>query len=181
MPRLPKIWARDRQPLSFGGRAFAIESVHTTMRREAARFRFTETGGLLLGYRVKKDIVLTEATGPGPHAIHAPTFFKRDTLYCQGCLDEAYQRTEGAVTYMGEWHTHPHAGTHPSRRDVKAMTEIAQDVDYRQPEPVVWIYRPADTLLPWCFSEEQTLWVFNERAEARRVAEIHWFAQIPGA
>jgi integrative and conjugative element protein (TIGR02256 family) len=156
------------EPLVFGGRVFATETVRTTMRRSSARFRFRETGGVLLGYRVGEDIVVTEATGPGPHALHGRTFFRPDTRYCQRCLEEAYEQTEGVVTYLGEWHSHPHGSSWPSRKDCETMAGIAGDADYRQPEPLLWIYRPSDVFLPWYYSEEMAVWVFaagNEYCE----------------
>lgn len=164
------------EPSDFGGRVFAASSVRSVLRAEAARFRFSETGGVLFGYRAGQDIVVTDATGPGPHAVHGRTFFKPDPAHCQAALESVYQRTGGTVSYLGEWHTHPHGTVRPSTQDARTMRGIAADEGHRQPEPLLWIYRRADALLPWYWSEDEGLWVFDASApQGQKVSSLLWF------
>lgn len=160
----------DVQPVAYPGRVFVAEAVWAVMRREASRFRFRETGGILLGYRISSDIVITEATGPGPKARHQRNSFEPDSSYCQSRLTVAYQNTDGVISYMGEWHTHPCATVSPSRRDLRSMLAIANDPEARQPEPALCIYRRADKFLKWHWSEEVALFVVDRAAEAWQVA-----------
>lgn len=114
----------DIQPVDFPGQVFVAEAVWTRVRRETARFRFRETGGVLFGYRDDESLVITEATGPGPRARHRRTWFEPDTAYCQAQLSIVYQRTGGAVSYLGEWHTHPCGSTRPSQQDLKSCSPL---------------------------------------------------------
>jgi integrative and conjugative element protein (TIGR02256 family) len=164
----------DVQSIAYPGRIFIGEAVRVTMRREASRFRLRETGGILLGYRSGSDIVVTGATGPGPNARHQRNSFEPDGSYCQSQLTAAYQSTGGVISYLGEWHTHPCAGTSPSRQDLRSMLTIANDPEYHQPEPALCIYRRDDKFLKWRWSEELALFVVNRAAKAWQTAFILW-------
>lgn len=93
-----------------------LKRLHTLRRRRLP----TETGGALIGHRDMQRRILYVV-----HALPAPkdsqegiAFFERG---CEGLQEElsAYARlTGGALTYIGEWHSHPprHSVT-PSDRD----------------------------------------------------------------
>lgn len=156
----------DVQPVDFPGRVFIGEAVWARIRREAACFRFRETGGVLFGYRNDKDIVITEATGPGPQARHRRTWFEPDTTYCQAQLAAIYERTGGAISYLGEWHTHPCGNTQPSFQDLKSMLTLAKDPGTRQPEPLLLIFRPENTVLIWGWTEDWSISVLDIRSKS---------------
>lgn len=168
------------RPLTFPGRLFVAETVRVTLRREARRFTVSETGGILLGYRTdENDLVVTEATGPGPGARHRRNSFEPDTAYCQARMTAAYERTGGAISYLGEWHTHPHGSTRPSRQDLRSMLALADDPSVRQPEPLLWIYRPRRRLLMWDHPEELFVAVLDREAVAWQWADVLWLATVP--
>jgi integrative and conjugative element protein (TIGR02256 family) len=160
---------------------FAALSILEVFRRECARIRYRETGGVLFGYRTDEDdIVVTDATGPGPRARHSWRFFEPDTRYCQEQLSRIYRETQGAVSYLGEWHTHPYGSTLPSRRDSATMSQIAVNARFRQPEPLLWIYRPPGRILMCNRPGAPGIWVFDASAMERR-AVLHWLNAIPGS
>jgi hypothetical protein len=61
-------------------------------------------------------------------------------------FDEIWDATDGAVTFVGDWHTHPGGSTRPSSTDRSALAQLAGDPMYGTPLPaiaVVGIPRPA--------------------------------------
>lgn len=166
----------DLSLIPFPGRLFAASSVLKVFRREAAQWRFKETGGVLFGYRTgDNDIVVTEATGPGPRAKHGWLTFEPDTGYCQKLLERIYQDSKGAISYIGDWHTHPHCTVRPSSIDVASMVALARDADVRQSKPVLWIFRPGDELLGCHWREANGAYVFDSTRNVIEEANVSWF------
>jgi integrative and conjugative element protein (TIGR02256 family) len=98
-----------------------------------------EVGGWLLGYWSddRNAIVVTHATPP---AFRGTAF--GITISSKGHrrrFDEAWQRSDGHVTFIGDWHTHPASRTIPSATDVRAMRQLAEDRAYGTPEPLIAI------------------------------------------
>ncbi|WKZ32808.1 MAG: Mov34/MPN/PAD-1 family protein [Thermodesulfobacteriota bacterium] len=122
---------------------FIFASVIETWRKEAKKFLFKETGGILIGYKDKSgNHVMTHATGPGPNAYHGLTCFEADHKYCQSILDYIFDLTRGELTFMGDWHTHPWGALDLSSRDYKTLIELASDHRAKTPRPIIAIYRP---------------------------------------
>ena len=95
-----------------------------------------ETGGILVG-RVEGDCAFIQhATGPGPHANHALTKFKRDGHYSQEVLNKLIQDSSGTLDYIGEWHSHP-VKSNPSSVDITSMKWIAGNPQYAVTEPIM--------------------------------------------
>jgi integrative and conjugative element protein (TIGR02256 family) len=175
VPHLPAI-----PEVEFAGRVFALGPVFTTLAREGDQYRFCETGGVLFGYHTDdNDLVITQATGPGPRARHGWRSFEPDTRYCQERLEAVFQESEGAISYVGEWHTHPHGGLRPSRLDFESMMELARDPDVRLRQPALWIFRPA-SLLGWKRPAEHAVWVLDSSMLRWQRASPQWLNRIPG-
>lgn len=108
---------------------------------EAKRRTGLETGGILVGYVEKERwaLIITDATLPGPKAIHKPAYFLRDTSYCQAELDRMHEQSRGKIHYVGEWHKHLELDPKPSSLDKKSLTEIAVQPNYETDQPVLVI------------------------------------------
>lgn len=168
------------QPVTFPGRLYVVSGVRAVIRLEAFRFRFLETGGVLFGYRTDEDdIVVTEATGPGPKARHRRSSFEPDTAYCQARLVSTYERTGGTISYLGEWHTHPYGSTRPSQQDLRSMLILAEDPATRQPEPLLWIYRPTYGLFTWRWKEDYSVSIVDIPTKAWRTTSATWLDAVP--
>lgn len=115
--------------------ALSEEATTCILGESAAGFP-TETGGILVGCNGTHTIEVVFAVGPGPGAIHQPTFFRRDGDYSQRQLDRLYVGSGGNHDYLGEWHSHPRPGG-PSGRDCRSMEWIARHPDYNRAEPVL--------------------------------------------
>ena len=98
-----------------------------------------ETGGALIGYWVKQydEVVVTNATGPGPGAVHLPDSFLPDDEYQESEIARFYNMSGRLHTYLGDWHTHPGASSYLSRRDKCTLRKVAKSRDARAPIPIM--------------------------------------------
>jgi integrative and conjugative element protein (TIGR02256 family) len=104
-------------------------STATIERIGALPARPWEVGGWLLGYSDEEQgaIVVTHATPPSrgtPFSIRISG--RRHRRY----FDQAWSASDGHVTFLGDWHTHPGGLAIPSERDEEAMHQIAADPDF---------------------------------------------------
>ena len=110
-----------------------IERFHNLPRRP------WEVGGWLLGYWTedRSTIIVTHGTPPAARgSAFGITISGRGH---RGRFDEAWASTNGKVTFIGDWHTHPGGPTTPSSTDRRAMRQLAKDGDYGTPEPLIAI------------------------------------------
>lgn len=115
--------------------------VHRDLRRQLLRLppRPWEVGGWLLGYWSEdlRSVMLTHATPP---ALRGTAFGV--TISGTGHRDKfnaAWAASDGLITFIGDWHTHPGGPTVPSQQDQRAMRQLAEDADYGTPIPVIAI------------------------------------------
>ncbi|MGH1462901.1 MAG: Mov34/MPN/PAD-1 family protein [Neptuniibacter sp.] len=84
-----------------------------------------ETGGLLIGYRVKhknySEWVVTHLTHAGPNATHNPTSYEPDYEYDQAQADKLFHASGGSEYYIGDWHTHPNGAPEASWLDKRSL------------------------------------------------------------
>lgn len=116
--------------------------------QEFRQSRPRETGGVLIGYEVTKDkdIVITQAVGPGPRATHNETSFTPDWLYHESEIARRYEKSGRMHTYLGDWHSHPDAATQLSLTDRHTLSKIAKHTDARIRTPLMVIIAECDPL-----------------------------------
>ncbi len=85
----------------------------------------------------RKQVVVATLLGPGPRAEHNRATFRPDGTWQQAQLDQIYPRTDGKLTFLGDWHVHPAGGLGISRRDRKTMALVALSRDARCPHPIL--------------------------------------------
>jgi integrative and conjugative element protein (TIGR02256 family) len=106
---------------------------------EAEDYRPQETGGILLGHRSGIDVVVREIAGAGPGAVRTTTGMRPDHEYQVRAVRQAFTASHGAVTYLGDWHSHPEGSGELSPRDRRTLRNIAFERDAFCPEPVLLI------------------------------------------
>jgi integrative and conjugative element protein (TIGR02256 family) len=117
-------------------RCWIAEEALADLWAEASRWRFRETGGALLGWRDGRDAVIARVLGPGLNAKHGFFSFEPDSEWQVEEGRRIYRESNRCVAYIGDWHTHPFASPRPSWTDRKAAKQIAEDPDFRAPEPL---------------------------------------------
>lgn len=107
--------------------------------RESARAFPLETGGVLMGYQVGGDTVVTTIVGPGPAAQHRRTSYLPDHEYQELEIARIYRDSGRVFTYLGDWHTHPNGGLRLSATDTSTLKTISAHAAARLHRPVMMI------------------------------------------
>lgn len=118
-----------------------LPSAAATIAAHAESAGPVETGGLLLGWR-RRDldvIVVTEATGPGRNARRSRFGLVLDVQDLQAVVDQAWERSEETVTYLGDWHLHHEAEPRPSPIDRRSVREVSEDARIGVSQPLLMI------------------------------------------
>jgi len=125
-------------------RVCVLRQAYEFAKKESSVSKDIETGGVLLGYRTNDGkYVITRITGPGDKAVRTAIGFEKDTEYCQEEIEKAFIELRDRGLYMGEWHYHATGGNAPSGTDIKSLTEIAAQKNYRIDKPIMIILSPA--------------------------------------
>jgi integrative and conjugative element protein (TIGR02256 family) len=144
------------------GRCWIDERAVRALLEEARRWRFKETGGALLGWRDGRNAVVAAVLGPGPNAKHGFRSFEPDGEWQVAEGRRIYRESGRRIAYIGDWHTHPFAVPRPSTQDRSAVLSIADDPDFRAPNPLSaiigagWIewLRRSDVLMVYAWGGE---------------------------
>ncbi len=125
-------------------KVYMLREAYEFAKKESSASKDIETGGILLGYRTSDGkYVIIRITGPGPKAVRTATQFEKDTEYCQGEIEKTFRELGDKGLYLGEWHYHSIGGNSPSGIDIKSLTEIAVQENYRIDKPVMIILSPS--------------------------------------
>jgi integrative and conjugative element protein (TIGR02256 family) len=124
------------------------------MLNEFQRIAPKETGGVIMGYRLKETFYITDIVGPGEKAIHQHSSFSPDINFHETEIARIYKESGRIHTYLGDWHTHPNNKAYLSERDKKTLRNISSYKPSRLPEPLMiilgsmpfelkaWLYKP---------------------------------------
>jgi integrative and conjugative element protein (TIGR02256 family) len=107
------------------------------IRNESKRKAPKETGGVLLGYFVEDDVVVTMATWPGPGAKHSLASYLPDCEFDRTEIARMYEETAGVITYLGDWHSHPKGGCGLSEDDIITLANISNFKPAKVTAPVM--------------------------------------------
>jgi len=116
------------------------KKIYQTLLYEAGEFVNFETGGVFMGYYAKnKDVVVTYLIDAGPNTIHKKSRFTPDQNYQLERIASIYKETNGAITYLGDWHTHPNGKAELSLLDKRTLTKIAYTPESKNQTPIMMI------------------------------------------
>lgn len=96
---------------------------------------------MLAGYRTANgaDVVVTNVLGPGPGAFHGRHRFHPDSAFHTSEIERIYWNSGRVVTYLGDWHTHPHGPAFLSWTDIRTLRRISADPAARAPNALMAI------------------------------------------
>jgi len=94
-----------------------------------------------MGYilREKEEVIITEFVGPGPAAKHKHNSFVPDYIWQNEECGKIYDQTNGLITYIGDWHTHPDNLTDLSQLDINALCKISEHKEANCVNPIMLI------------------------------------------
>lgn len=140
------------------------------MVEEADKSFPNESGGVLMGYWVSdSELVITDAIGPGPNALHTPFSFVPDSNYHEISIAEIYQTSGRLHSYLGDWHNHTNERTVLSLKDKRTLFRIARSKTARAPNPIMAILGKSDEwvasiwlLSPWLLWDRKVGWTTHD-------------------
>lgn len=85
-----------------------------------------ESGGILLGSLRGPHLEVTGFTRPGANDQRLAFQFTRQDVLHQRTAEQAWMSSAGAVTFIGEWHTHPSGRPTPSSMDTRSWSKLVR-------------------------------------------------------
>jgi integrative and conjugative element protein (TIGR02256 family) len=85
-----------------------------------------EACGILMGEKRginQEYLILKHISTPQPSDIRQPYYYRRQANGHQEILNHYHKLSNGAIQYMGEWHTHPQKIAKPSLTDYMAWLQ----------------------------------------------------------
>lgn len=130
---------------------------------EARRTWPQESGGVFMGWWSDPSVaVVTAMIGPGPLASHGVHHFEPDQQWQIAQIADHYAASGRRETYLGDWHSHPHAdGGSLSWRDRAVLRRIAQAASARCNTPLMAVL--------WGASKDLSMRIWQARLERRRL------------
>jgi integrative and conjugative element protein (TIGR02256 family) len=82
-----------------------------------------ESGGIMLGKLINDEINILKLSVPTLLDKSSRTNFERSKTGAQIILDYEFHNSNGQLTYIGEWHTHPEKFPSPSSTDLHMLKD----------------------------------------------------------
>ncbi len=101
-----------------------------------------EFGGVFVGYKHDKVIIVEDILVPDDFE-NGKTVFVRHPGSLNDRLKNIFEITNGRTNYIGEWHSHPDAPALPSSTDTNAMSEISNNENINNKNPILMIIKIA--------------------------------------
>jgi integrative and conjugative element protein (TIGR02256 family) len=97
-----------------------------------------EFGGIFVGIKYNNFWHITDFEIPTKYT-HSKTGFTRNADNLNSYLKDIYQKSNGKIEYLGEWHSHPFGSTMYSTNDFNSMSEIAKEENTKNRTPILAI------------------------------------------
>lgn len=116
-----------------------LEHVLDKMKSQSLAAGQNETGGCLIGsvFLVPKSIVITDILPPPPDSVSTPSLFVLGTDGLEEQIKTIERKTNGKVTYLGTWHSHPRGGG-ASSTDKNTISRLLFVRNYEPTVCLIW-------------------------------------------
>ncbi|CAM3470096.1 Mov34/MPN/PAD-1 family protein [Arcobacter aquimarinus] len=113
---------------SFGYEVRINSDVVEKILKNSTQYSPNETGGVLIGNisLVNKVISIVDLIDPPEDSKRTKVYFELGTTGLQEKVLDYEKKTNGLLTYIGTWHSHPMGGS-ASVKDLKTKTELIRD------------------------------------------------------
>jgi len=115
------------------------DSVVRRMEEQSLASGAYETGGCLIGsvFLTAKSIIITDILPPPLDSQSSPTMFILGTAGLEKKIKTIERKTNGKVTYLGTWHSHPRGGA-ASDTDKKTAIRLLFVRHYEPTVCLIW-------------------------------------------
>lgn len=120
------------------------EAVAQSMHQQLLDHKPNETGGVVIGHfdKVNQIVYVTRLVDAPPDSVRKPTEFTRGNKGLPKQINTIRRRTGGLIDYIGEWHTHPEGGRHPSPKDLRTVGIMRRRHDHFNYPTLLFIITP---------------------------------------
>jgi integrative and conjugative element protein (TIGR02256 family) len=125
-------------------KVFITDRAYKQIRKEVNRQPYRETGGIMVGFSTPNSLIITDATGPGPSAVHQPYSIRFDERYCAQKVKQLKRRGKHQ-RYVGDWHSHPFSKLKPSKVDRRSFS-MKSVTHYNTSYPLMLIAGPGPAI-----------------------------------
>lgn len=114
--------------------AFSVEALQVFENHRQSSPDTPEAGGILLGRMVANtaDVVIDQASAPGPLDLRGRHSFHRRRTPAQGIVTSAWTGSDGTQNYLGEWHSHPEDHPNYSADDLADWHRLLTETSFAQ-------------------------------------------------
>ena len=102
------------------------------------------------------EVVITNATGPGPQAEHLPFSYQPDNKWQRKEANRLYEKFD--VEYLGDWHSHPHSSADLSWEDMRTLRTISRYKNSRVKFPLMLIQHGQNNWKATAWKYSPNLW-----------------------
>jgi integrative and conjugative element protein (TIGR02256 family) len=160
--------------------AWISSATWETLAAEAADRYPLETGGVLIGYWADPNtVVITTAAGPGPASVHSRYSYEHDHAWEASQIAMHYERSARPQVYIGDWHTHPGAGSGAlSSTDRRSLRRVLGAREARLARALMLVLfggpkqRAADI---WVAEFERAVWRWRPKLLIMPVQSTHFY------
>lgn len=114
-------------------RLIVTDNVLRVFKKYEQKKRANEAGGILLGYVYRDRTEIMKVTTPSKLDSFGNNFFIRSRITGQAEINNAWDKSNGILIYLGEWHTHSQLNPKPSIVDMKmilkSLMETKMEID----------------------------------------------------
>lgn len=111
--------------LNFTNRVIEVKKQALTILNQFDPKLFSfEQGGILLGEIFNDKIIISEIITPSNLDRNGRFFFIRSKNNAQAIINDYWDKSNGKINYLGEWHTHYQQHPLPSIQDDRTMKKI---------------------------------------------------------
>lgn len=131
-----------------------------------------ETGGVLVGWTNDTGIVIHDVSSPGINALHRPRRFRPDQEFRTQYISDYYAQSDGKITYLGDWHTHPmEKEPNISWLDRRELYRISNYSPARLETPIMLIagMKEGQCIKCWSPEKQNILWLWQKNTKCHEI------------
>jgi len=110
----------------------------TKVKDELIKHYPNEFGGVFIGFKNDDVIFISDILIPDKYE-NGRTVFVRHPGSLNEQLSLIFNESQGKISYIGDWHSHPNAPATPSSTDLVAIKEIADSKNVNNSSPILMI------------------------------------------
>jgi len=140
------------------GRVILLPEAIRKLKKYRQRSCQKERGGVLAGSLSHDGSwIVSHVMTPSKKSRSGKYWFERDAESADQYLNDLFEKSEGSVFYLGEWHTHPERSIEPSDKDLTVIADLIPKSILVADFLICVIVDSQGTLIVWAQSKTRIL------------------------